>query len=211
MRARRAAGDRGTTLVEVLVAMVVFGVFATMVASTVLQTTRLTRESGVRNVSAQRASTLMQQLTKDLRTAVRLGTPADATAFVTARPDRVDFYSSVTPQILLESLCAQAACELPLPSGAGLHRARRTPDPTSTYPELTFTSSTPERRRLEDGAVATSSVFSYRLRDGSTATTVTGAGLKDIVAVTVRVALDGDGPGRLPPVVLESTVRPYNP
>lgn len=202
--------DRGTTLVEVLVAMVVFGTLATMIATTVLQTTRLTRESGVRDLSAARASTLMQQLTRDLRTAVRLGTPADAVAFVKAEKDRVDFYSSVSPTIVLESLCAQAACEAPLPALPGLHRGTRPPDASSTYPELTFASTTTTTRRLENADVALTAPFAYVMRDGTTAASVTGTALKDIVAVNVTVSLDGDGAGRLPPVLLTTTVRPYN-
>jgi type II secretory pathway pseudopilin PulG len=39
----------GTTLTELTVAMVVFGLFATMLATTALQATRLTRESLVRS------------------------------------------------------------------------------------------------------------------------------------------------------------------
>ncbi len=164
-----AQHDRGSTLVEVGVAMVVFGIFATLLSTTVLQTTRMARESGVRDLTAARASTLMQQVTKDLRTAVRIGTAADATAFVRAEKDRVDFHSSVTPAILLETLCAQARCDSPVPAEPGLHRGTRPPDPSSTYPELTFTSTTSTRRRLENGDVALSAPFSYLLTNGTTA------------------------------------------
>jgi hypothetical protein len=35
--------------------------------------------------------------------------------------------------------------------------------------------------------------------------------LKDVSAVGLQVALDPDGAGSLKPVVLSTTVRPYNP
>ena len=59
--------------------------------------------------------------------------------------------------------------------------------------------------------VAPTGLSSYVLLDGSTVTTVAPGDLKKIAAVNVKVALDGDGPGRVRAVVLESTVRPFNP
>jgi type II secretory pathway pseudopilin PulG len=201
--------DRGTTLVEVTVAMLVFGIFGAFLATLVLQTTRLTRDSGVRELSGLRASTVMQQVTKDLRTAVRIGPAADAKAFVEATPTRVVFHASVTPDIVLRTLDVQTTG-----STAGLHRTSKRPDAGSVYPQLTYTSTDPAMtttRRLENADLALTGLFSYVLRNGTTVSTVGPTELKDVVAVNVTVALDGDGPGRVPPVVLESTVRPFNP
>jgi len=200
--------------------MLVFGVFAGLLSSTVVQTTRQARESGIRAVSAQRASTLMQQMTRDLRTAVRVGPAADATAFVRADSTRVDFYSSVTPNIVLRTLCVQAVCNTPLPSQPGIYRYGRQPDATSTYPELTYALNASTSRRLENDQVATAPLFRYEVRKpNATGTLVTTTGLssvptadlKYVAAVQVTVQLDGDGPGRLRPVELTSTVRPFNP
>lgn len=211
--------DRGSTLVELSVAMLVFGVFAALLSTTVLQTTRQTRESAVREVTTQRASTLMQQLTKDLRSAVRVGPTADAAAFRRAQADRVDFTSSVTPDVVLETLCFQAVCDAPLPARAGLHRVTRPPDATSVFPELTYTSTTATSRLLEHQLTSTA-VFRYDVRKpdpvtgvptDTTVSSVPPADLKHISAVHVVVRLDGDDAGRLPAVELTSTVRPYNP
>ena len=208
-RRRVVHPDQGTTLVEVTVAMLVFGVLVSFLATMVLQTHRLIRDSGIRELSAQRASTLTKQITKDLRTAIRIGPAASATAFVEATPNKVVFYSSVTPSIVRETLSVQSSG-----AAAGVHRTTQRPDPTSVYPELTYASTDPAltaTRRLENADVALTRLFSYVLRDGTQVDTVTPTQLKRIAAVNVHVALDGDGAGRVPAVILESTVRPFNP
>lgn len=204
---RRPRGDHGTTLAEMLVALIVFGVFATFISTTVLQTTRLTTTSGLRESGAQRASLVMNQISKDLRTAVRLG-PSNApqVAFLSATETEVAFYSNVQPVILRERLYV---------SGGELFRETKLPDVGSTFPNLTYTSPDPTRtttRRLATTALQTAGLFTYTVK-GSPAplTTVPTASLKDVTAIELLVALDPDGAGSLEPVVLTTTVRPYNP
>jgi prepilin-type N-terminal cleavage/methylation domain-containing protein len=207
-RSRRPGGDAGTTLAEMLVALIVFGVFAAFVSTTVLQTTRLAKTSALREGAAQSASLVLQQLSRDLRTAVRLGpTTAPQTAFVAATPTEVVFFSNVEPEILRERLYV---------SGGELFRETKRPDPTSTFPELTYTSTDPARtttRRIATAAVQTAGLFTYYVKAAPTVplTTVAAADLRDLSAVAVQVALDPDGAGALKPVVLTTTVRPYNP
>lgn len=204
-RRRRTAptGDRGTTLAELTIAMVVFGVFGTFLATTVLQTTRLARDTAVRETSAQVASTAMAQLTKDLRTALRIG-PSNAAqvAFVVARDTEVVFVSSVEPQPVQERLALQ--------SGAVV---RQTAPPTGgAYPALTYPlpAAMTGGRALAPGHT-TDLRLSYSVSGVPTVqSAVLPADLKDITAVHVRLSVDRDGAGGLPPVVLESTVRPFN-
>ena len=207
------SGDSGTTLAELTIAMLVFGIFATFLSTVVLQTTRLAGDSAVRETTVQTASTVMAQVTKDLRTALRIGpTTGEQIAFACAptpapacaTPTEVSFYSGVAPAPVRERLY--------LAAGA-LHRETKVPDVGSTYPDLRYASTDSTRtttRRLGAG-LQTDVTFTYFLR-GSTdpLSTVTSAQLKDIAAVAVRISVDGDGPGKLRPVVLESTVRPYN-
>ena len=204
---RRPRGDHGTTLAEMLVALIVFGVFATFISTTVLQTTRLTTTSGLREGAAQRASLVMNQMSRDLRTAVRLGPPSSVqVAFLTATETEVAFYSNVEPTILRERLYV---------SGGELFRETKLPDAGSTFPNLTFTSTDPTRtttRRLATSALRTAGLFSYTVAGSATPlTSVPAASLKDVTAIALQVALDPDGADRLQPVVLSSTVRPYNP
>ncbi len=208
LRPRRPCADGGTTLAEMLVALLVFGVFAGFVSTTVLNTTRLTHVSAVRELIAQRSSLVLAQLSRDLRTAVRVG-PATGTqvAFVTANSTEVVFYSNVDPSILRERLYL---------SGGALFRETKLPDPGTTYPDLTYTSTDPTRtttRRLAGSALQTAELFTYFVRGGTTPlTSVTAANdLRDITAVALKVSLDPDGPGGQRAVVLESTVRPFNP
>lgn len=205
---RRPRGEEGTTLAEVLVALVVFGAFAVFLSTTVLQTTRLATTTGLREATAHSASLVMQQLSKDLRTAIRLGPPtAPQTAFVTATPTEVVFYANVEPEILRVRLYV---------SGGSLYRETKVPDVGSAFPDLRYTSTDPARtttRRLAGGSLQTAGLFTYFVRSNPSAalTTVAAADLKDVTAVGLKVASDLDGPGPLKPVVLTTTVRPYNP
>jgi prepilin-type N-terminal cleavage/methylation domain-containing protein len=204
---RRPRGDHGTTLAEMLVALIVFGVFAAFISTTVLQTTRLTTTSGLRESAAQRASLVMNQISKDLRTAVRLGpSSSPQVAFLTATETEVAFYSNVEPQIVRERLYV---------SGGELFRETTLPDVGSTFPDLTYTSPDPTRtttRRLATTALQTAGLFSYVVKGSATpVTSVPPASLKDVTAIGLLVALDPDGADRLKPVVLSTTVRPYNP
>lgn len=207
LRPRRPAGDRGTTLAELTVAMLVFGVFAVLLATTVVQTTRHAKESLLRETAAQRASVLVGQVTRDLRTAVRVGAAApQQTAFTSAQVDAVSFFSSVAPQVVAETLFVDAG------SGA-LHRRTQRPDDASVYPDMRYTdASRVAVAPLVAPDLPHTVTFSYLLK-GSTTLVPSVTTLVDrqaIVAVKVRVSVDGDGSGRLRPVVLESTVRPYN-
>lgn len=203
---RRGAGDRGSTLVELTMAMVVFGIFGTFLATTVVQATRLSRDSAVRELTAQRASVVMAQVTRDLRTATRVG-PAtgSAVAFISATSTEVVFHSGVEPAPVRERIYVTAD---------GLFRETKLPDVGTSWPDLRYTSTDPARtrtRRLAATDLSLTGIFGYAVRGSVTfAPTVPAADVKDITAITVRISLDGDGPGRLKPVVLESTVRPYN-
>ncbi len=132
---RRPQGDDGTTLAEMLVALIVFGVFATFISTTVLQTTRLAKTSALREGAAQTASLVMQQISKDLRTAVRLGpSTSPQVAFLSATPTEVSFYSNVEPEIVRERLYL---------SGGELFRETKRPDAGSTFPDLTYSTPAP--------------------------------------------------------------------
>jgi hypothetical protein len=186
--------------------MLVFGIFGAFLATTVVQTTRLSRESVARETTAQRASVLMGQVTRDLRTAVRVGPSApQQTAFVSAQADSVSFYSSVAP-VVAERLYVPAASTI-------LWRQTQRPDDGSVYPDMRYT----DTSRISAGPLVAPDLphtvtFAYLLKGSSTPvpSVTTLVDRQAIVAVQVRVSVDGDGPGRLRPVVLESTVRPYN-
>lgn len=210
-RLQRPRGDDGTTLAELVVAMVVFGVLASFLATTVLQTTRLTRTSLVRETSAQRASVAIAQVSKDLRTALPVGpTTGVQLAFEKATPTEVVFFSSAGAAVRRERLQVNVAA-----GTTSLVREVTEPDPGTTYPALTYATGTGFRTRtvvpsgLDLGT--TPGVFSYYLGASTTAVpSVADADLINITGIEVRLAVDGDGPGRTKPVLLRSTVRPYN-
>jgi type II secretory pathway pseudopilin PulG len=193
--------------------MLVFGIFAAFLATTVLQSTKLSRESAVRANAAQAASVVMAQVTKDLRTALRIGpVTAEQVAFACApppaaacaTPTEVVFHSSVVGGPVRERLYL---------TGTRLFREVQLPDPGTSYPNVTFLSTAPAQRTTRQlGAGATTSIaFSYTLRGSATVlSSLTADQLKDVSAVAVTLTLDADGAGRVPPVVLQNSVRPYN-
>lgn len=210
MSSIRPGGDRGTSLAELTVTMAVFGIFATILATASIQSLNLTRETSARENAAQSARLIMDQVSKDIRTALPVGPlTAAQVAFVRATPSELVFYSSVEPTALKERLVFE---------DNALFRETVTPLAGSTYPDLIFPTAAPTvgtagftRRRLASVELSATGVFTYYLAGSSTpSTTVAAADLGRIDAVGIRVAVDEDGAGRLAPVVLESTVRPYN-
>jgi type II secretory pathway pseudopilin PulG len=206
-------GDRGTTLAELTVAMLVFGIFGAFLATTVLQSTRMTRDAATRSTAAQVASVVMSQVTKDLRTALRIGpVTAEQVAFACAPPPAVACATST--EVVFHSSVAGGPVRERLHLTAGkLHREVKRPDPGTSYPDVTFTSALASQTTTRQlGAGFTTSVtFAYTLRStGAVVSSVTAEQLKDISVVAVTVSLDADGPGRVPPVVLQNSVRPYN-
>jgi type II secretory pathway pseudopilin PulG len=206
VKPRPDRGDDGTTLAELVVSMLVFGLFGTVLATTVVQTTRLARTSAVRETTAQQASLLVAQVTKDLRSAVPVGADARTqSAFTFATSTEVAFFSSATPDVLHERLRVESG---------RLVRETQRPDDRTVFPDLRYTD--PLRTRVQQllpPGVAHTVTFGYVLETDPTTVrpSVTGIdGLQSVAAITVTVTVDGDGPGGLPPVVLESTVHPYN-
>ena len=186
--------------------MAVFGTFATILMTTVVQTARLARETSLRETTAQQASVIMATLSRDVRTALPLGSgPSNRLAFTAATPTELVFYSSVEPEILRERIYVDTT---------GVHRSITVPDVGSTYPDLTYASPDPTRtttRRLAGTKLAVSQLFAYYLGAAPTpVTSVSPADLDDITAIAIRVEVDGDGAGRVAPIVLESVVRPFN-
>lgn len=214
--ARRPLDDRGSSLVELTVALLVFGLFAGGLATAVLQTTRFTRDSTVRETTGQELSTAMKQVSKDLRTAVRVGPPSDSpVAFAPVAPGppatagatatQVAFYSSVEPSVLRERLYV---------TGGALFKETKIPDDGTTYPHLRYDSPDATRtttRRLTPPGLVTTATFSYVLRGtAGFVNDVAPADLGRITGVKVVITADRDGPGRVRPTELENTVHPFN-
>ncbi|MCU1693337.1 MAG: hypothetical protein JWM64_2428 [Frankiales bacterium] len=208
MTARAWHKDDGTTLAELAVTMVVFSIFAIFLSTTTVQSFRLTSQATTRETAVQQASLVMAQVSKDLRTALRVGPPgSDLVAFTSATPTQVSFYSSVEPGPVLEVLRTTL--------DGKLMRDVTLPDAGSTYPDLKYSMTDPSRtttRSVAANGLIVTGIFTYQLQGSPTpVTTVAAAQLKNLVAVNVRVTVDGDGgSGRVQPVVLENTVRPYN-
>jgi prepilin-type N-terminal cleavage/methylation domain-containing protein len=100
-RRRTDRDDRGTTLVELLVVMLVLGIIGAMVQGTVMIAHRTTDGVGGRVESSGDAKVAIDAMSKNLRTAVLPQLVANATcdtcatvAFVQGTPTSVQFYAN---------------------------------------------------------------------------------------------------------------------
>ena len=201
--ARRRADD-GFTLAELSVTMIIFGVLVLVLAQFSTQAFRLYGANANRITSGGQASLVMEQVSKDLRTAVAVGPASSSQAFVLATKTEVIFYSSVSGGPVRERLYLDASNRL--------QRESTLPDLSSTAPAYTYTTNRAlQTRLLSDRVKTNSALFSYLLKS-SPATLVAPVAPGDlgaIIGVQILVTINVDASGRTGATLL-NTVRPYN-
>ena len=123
---RRLSGDRGSSLPELMVAMIVSSVVLIGVATVTGQTLRTSSQASTRVTSTSELRQAMDVMVRRLRVAVR--PDVDVSAFVVAKPTEVQFFASITPPgatttakpTLVKYALATAGCP-------GLRETRTTP------------------------------------------------------------------------------------
>lgn len=122
--------DRGLSLAELLVTIMIFGIVLTVVTGTFVSLTRTTTQAGNTDSNVRNASNGMNELTRQIRSAVNVQVPnatADAPAFQDARPESLTVSTAVNqvgstaqPQLVTftvgagRSLVEQKTASLPL-------------------------------------------------------------------------------------------------
>ena len=205
----RRRADDGFTLAELSVTMIIFGVLVLVLAQFSTQAFRLYGANANRITSGGRASLVMEQVSKDLRTAVAITVlsppaPSSSQAFAKATGTEVKFYSSVSGGPVQERLYVV---------GTQLWRETILPDLTSSAPAYTYTTNRAlQTRLLSDRVVTGSAPFSYLLRGSllPPAAPVAPVDLGAIVGVQILVTINADASGRTRATQLQNTVRPYN-
>jgi prepilin-type N-terminal cleavage/methylation domain-containing protein len=100
MRVRDRRGDEGMSLVELLVAMVVFSSLMAVVTATAIMTMQSSRNTDARNQDLGRIRLTLENMSKMLRTAAQPPVPAGVTppnAFISANARDVSFYGYNQP------------------------------------------------------------------------------------------------------------------
>jgi prepilin-type N-terminal cleavage/methylation domain-containing protein len=93
MRSRRRRGQRGLTLVELLVAMLIMGILTTMIIGSWVTLTKAYSSTSKSNRQRDFATQAIARMAREIRDAQRPATSATA-AFVRAYPNEIRFYST---------------------------------------------------------------------------------------------------------------------
>nr|WP_241732327.1 type II secretion system protein [Galbitalea soli] len=216
-RARLAGGDdRGITLIELLVATLIFSILLTLVVSAYSTLSRSITLAGAVDSNVKLSSLGMNEISKVLRFAATnpvLGHPINDPAFVTADVETLTVYSYVD---------ANATTPAPVKVTFSLNASRQLVEQryagTATNGFWSF-ASTPSVTRILTGAVIAPSagerpLFSYQTVTNGTYLTVPSGGLTasqlpQVAAVTVTMKIkgaSGAGGGASSPMTISNTV-----
>ena len=213
LRERMKRDESGIGLVELLVAMLIFGIVITLVANMYVSMTRTVQIGGSVNNSTKAASLGMNELSRVIRFATGnpvSGQPIDDPAFVEAGRETITVYSYVD---------TVSSAVQPVKVKFSLDASRRLIE--TRYAAYSLSggywgfSSTPLWTRTLTGQVMAPGagepyLFTY-LQDDGTAIAVPAAGLASsqfsaIAAVQVTLKLKADDGTTANPVVLQNTV-----
>jgi prepilin-type N-terminal cleavage/methylation domain-containing protein len=223
-RAQRDARQRGITLIELLVSMIILGVVTTLLLLGWTSLQKSYAHSVKGNNARAEVRDAMARVTRERRDAqpAALTTPASS-PFTLANPMEVDFYSA------FNSAGVRA-------DGTGIGALRLTRiylDTSGTAAQKTlywqrdsnaivgFDSADRKivlARNMVNASVPSTgsptAIFTYGYRDGSgnftTATTIASADLGKIISVQVRMIVDANLLRSPSPADLQTTVRPRN-
>ena len=195
--------DAGITLVELLVAMLVSGIVATMVATVTIQAFRIQRQTLTRETDSTAASLAMETITRDLRQA--LATQVTVAGQVTA----VNAFSTTTASsatLVTWSKADPVRVTYTLTNGT-LTRAEKAPDSTGRGTATTFDGAGATRTSTVARNVTSTALFTYVRSDGTESTSyATDLDRALIAAVRVNLTVNSDSSGKLPGTTIQNTV-----
>ncbi|MGV8977529.1 MAG: PulJ/GspJ family protein [Cellulomonas sp.] len=227
-RTERQRGDRGLTLAEMLVAMMVTSLLMVMVVALVTSVTRtFTRERAATD-STRSASAAMKEVTRVIRSGTEIrvmNQSINDPVFLAATSESVVLRSYLdtsagSPKPIVVRLEITAARDLV----EKRWNANATSGPYWTFAALpaapfqaatTFWTNPAYTRTIARGLTTTTVVadrmFSYSDKDGNAVPldgtgAVSLANLRTIAAVTVRMSVQADKTGRASPVLLQNQV-----
>jgi prepilin-type N-terminal cleavage/methylation domain-containing protein len=212
--------DRGSTLTEMLVVMLILGIVVAATATLTIGITRTTGQNIARQDQVDAARTAVERISKTTRTAVKpsqlLSTCSDAceatSAFLQGSGTSMQFYANlnnagnaVGPSRITYTVATTGA-----DAGVLIEKVQRPDSATPSNDGYTYcnaeasgaTAACKARltvRRFTAGVSTASPVFTYYKVDGTPLTVASGgalsaADLKSVLAIEVRMAVRSTGP-----------------
>lgn len=219
---RRPSGDRGLTLVETSVTMLILGFVSTAVMVLITGAQRMTAENDQRLDQINTGRVAIEAMSRNLRAAImpsQLGLTCPSTdptcapaAFVSGTATSVQFYANVDN---VDNAIGPSKISYVLSAGQLVERIQR-PDPrppgSTTFTYCTPAPTTcPVRERVVARGVQTSSpVFTYYTASGSpmTATTLTADDLSRVDSIEMSVTVANGAAGVKPTTFLQRVSLP---
>lgn len=213
-RAEPRRGDEGMTLIELVVAMGVFGILLTLVVSMFVGSVRSFSDQSGALDNSRMASTSMNEVTRIIRAGTEIpvhGTAVNDPVFTYAGAEKIIMHSfidagtSTDPPPLRVQFARNAANELVETrwSAYHVHTTYWAFQTTSTYARTIARSLMP--------ADTGSPLFRYYDKNGVVLTppaggTLTTAQIRNIASVRVSMRVQADGSGRVEPVLIQNMV-----
>jgi prepilin-type N-terminal cleavage/methylation domain-containing protein len=210
LASRRPRGEVGVTLPELLVTMMLIGLFSALVLGLVVSVTRtFTRERAATD-SASIASNGMNELTRMVRagTGLLVTGPTQAPVFIEAAPRTATLYSYIDTQSATpKPLKVQFSVD-----GQGRLIERRWSATTTKEPWAFATTPTSTRTVATSVVPGDTVLFSYFTAAGAPIPGTAGGGVltvaerEQIAAVRIHLTVQTDASGKASPVALRNTV-----
>lgn len=205
MRVASVDGDRGLTLVELLVAISLLAIAMTLVTALVVTVSRTFTREEAQHDSSTTGALGMQNLSRAIRGAAEMDTASGerAPAFAAASPTSATFSAYLDVEDVEEG---PVRVELVLDTAADRIVERRY-DSYRASGLWAFRTS-PSRERVLVRDVRDSAVFTYRRANGTSlpSRALTVDERREIAAVRVTYGVQTDASGRVAPVRLEAVV-----
>jgi prepilin-type N-terminal cleavage/methylation domain-containing protein len=202
-RLRRLRADDGFTLTELMVTIVLVSVLMAFVLATMTRLYGTVTDNDVRTQSLNTASTAMDAITRQIRTAISVEEAGGGVQYAEATPSRVTVYtlSGTDAKKVTFTVDAQGR----------LVQDTVLPDAADCDSKCTYTKNAATTRVLATSVRNQAALFEYRLADTTWVATAADFDTRaKIRAVRVRLEVLTNGNRKVAPVSLDNTVYPFN-
>jgi prepilin-type N-terminal cleavage/methylation domain-containing protein len=207
LRMTARGSEAGITLVELMVAMVVFGVLSAIVVSLYTATNKSVLSTSTSDQNTQAAGNTMNELTRVIRAGTTNPTTGggEAAALVSVSSNALTMYSYVDSSALTTS---PFLVQFTINSANGQLVEKRWPASTDVNGLFTFDSTkTPSLTRTFPGKLSATALFAYSdLNGASLGGTVAPANLDNVVSVGVTITTQTSTNTTIKPATLQNTV-----
>jgi prepilin-type N-terminal cleavage/methylation domain-containing protein len=205
-RLRLAGRDAGMSLIELMVAMVVFGILSAIVVSLYLATNKSVLSTTTSNQNTQAAGNIMNELSRVIRGATTIPTATDpqSPAVVLGTFNSLSLYSYVDSSALTPT---PFLVKFTINTTTGQILEQRWPSSLSSGGALTFSSTASLTRTLPGRIKSGTTLFSYSDSGGDPLPATLGSGdYTNVASVTVTVVAQTSTNPSINPATLRNVV-----